>query len=205
VIHDRPISLQFPVALVLSVVCLAAPAWADFQAGIDAYDRGDYGIALKEWQPLAEQGNPTAQHHLGWLYVLGRGVPQDLDGAVRWFRKAAEQGDSDAQTNLAGLYLLGEGLPRDYTEAFKWLRAAADQGHPLAQTKLGIMHEGGQGVPQDTVQAHMWFSLAMAYGSALAGAFRDELAKQMTPAQIAEAHKRVREWKPQTHEQRPSP
>lgn len=80
----------------LSIICLTAPALADFQAGLDAYERGDYAITLREWRPLAEQGNPMAQHHLGWLYVLGRGVPQDDEEAVRWFRKAAEQGDSDA-------------------------------------------------------------------------------------------------------------
>jgi TPR repeat protein len=62
--------------------------------------------------------------------------------------------------------------------------------------KLGIMYEDGEGVPQDRVQAHMWFSLAAAQGSELAGAFRNEVTKQMTPAQIAEAQRLLREWKP---------
>jgi hypothetical protein len=178
------------------VTASAAPVWAGFEEGMAAYERGDYATTLKEWRPLAEQGDPTAQHHLGWLYVIGRGVPQNYEEAVRWLRKAAEQGDSDAQTNLGSLYLLGEGLPQDYTEALKWLRAAADQSHPFAQTKLGIMYEDGHGVPQDSVQAHMWFSLAAAQGSELAGAFRDDLTKHMTPVQIDEAQRLAREWKP---------
>jgi uncharacterized protein len=185
------------LSLVLAVVC-AAPVWAGFKEGLAAYERGDYATTLHEWQPLAEQGDPTAQHHLGWLYVLGHGVPQDYEEAVRWFRKAAEQGDRDAQTNLGNLYLLGDTFAQDYTEALKWLRAAADQGHPLAQTKLGIMYEDGHGVPHDYVQAHTWFSLAVAQGSELAGAFRDELTKQMTSAQIAEAQRLAREWKPKS-------
>ena len=53
-------SLRFPVALVLSTVCLATPAWADFKAGEKAYDRGDYATALREWQPLAKQGQAVA-------------------------------------------------------------------------------------------------------------------------------------------------
>jgi len=183
------------LSLVLVTVC-AAPVWAGFEEGIAAYERGDYATTLKEWRPLAEQGDPVAQHHLGWLYVIGRGVPQDSQEAVRWFRKAAEQGDRDAQTNLGSLYLLGDTIPQDYPEALKWLRAAADQGHPLAQTKLGIMYEDGEGVPQDRVQAHMWFSLAAAQGSELAGAFRDEVTKQMTLTEIAEAQRFVRDWKP---------
>lgn len=184
-----------PCTLVLAMLC-AAPVWAGFEDGMAAYDRGDYATTLKEWRPLAEGGDRTAQHHLAWLYLIGRGVPQDDEEALRWFRKAAEQGDSDAQTNLGSLYLLGDRIPQDYTEALKWLRPAAAQGNPTAQTKLGIMYEDGHGVPQDRVQAHMWFSLAAAEGSQLAGAFRDGLTKEMTPSQIAEAHRLAREWKP---------
>ena len=51
------IALRFPIALVLSIVCLAVPAWADFPAGMDAYFRGDYATALREWRSLAKQGN----------------------------------------------------------------------------------------------------------------------------------------------------
>jgi uncharacterized protein len=184
-----------PCALVLAILH-AAPVWAGFEEGMAAYDRGDYATTLKEWRPLAEQGDRTAQHHLAWLYLIGRGVPQNDEEAVRWFRMAAEQGDSDAQTNLGSLYLLGDRIPQDYPEALKWLRAAAAQGNPMAQTKLGIMYEDGHGVPQDRVQAHMWFSLAAAEGSELAEAFRDAITKEMTPTQIAQAQRLAHEWTP---------
>ena len=49
-----------------------------------AYDRGDYATNVNEWRPLADQGDRTAQHHLAWLYLIGRGVPQDNEEAVRW-------------------------------------------------------------------------------------------------------------------------
>ena len=192
----RP-SCRFTVlcTLVLAILCIA-PVWAGFEEGMAAYDRGDYATTVKEWRPLAEQGDRTAQHHLAWLYLIGRGVPQDDEEAVRWFRKAAEQGDSDAQTNLGSLYLLGDRIPQDYTKALKWLSAAAAQGHPMAQTKLGIMYEDGHGVSQDRVQAHMWFSLAAAEGSELAEAFREALTREMTPAQIAQAQRLAHEWTP---------
>ncbi len=32
---------------------LATPAWADFQAGVNAYERGDYETALAEFRPSA--------------------------------------------------------------------------------------------------------------------------------------------------------
>jgi TPR repeat protein len=40
----------------------------DFQVGLDAFDRGDYATALREWTPLAEQGHAGAQRNLGFMY-----------------------------------------------------------------------------------------------------------------------------------------
>jgi uncharacterized protein len=42
----------------------------------------------------------------------------------------------------------------------------------------------------------MWFNLAAARGNRDAEKDRDMIAAQMTPAQIAEAQKLAREWKP---------
>ncbi|MBK5281401.1 MAG: sel1 repeat family protein [Nitrospiraceae bacterium] len=191
-------SLGFPIALVLSVMCLAVPAWADFQAGMDANNRGDYATALREWRPLAEQGDALAQYNLGVLYRKGRGMPQDDVQARQWYEKAAAQGQTKAQYNLGILYFNGEGVPKDYQQALRWFRLAADQGEALAQTKIAIMYDEGQGVPQNFVQAHKWYNLAATNGDKPAAELRDALANQMTPAQIAEAQKLAREWKPKT-------
>ena len=48
--------LRFNIAFVLLVVCLATPAWSDYKAGEDAYHRGDYATAVREWSPLAKLG-----------------------------------------------------------------------------------------------------------------------------------------------------
>ena len=190
------ISLRFPIAVVLSIVCLAVPAWADYKAGEDAYNRGDFTTALREWRPLAERGEALAQYNLGLLYRKGRGVPQDDVQARQWYEKAAAQGQAKAQYNLGTLYLNGSGVPKDYQQALRWFRMAADQGEALAQTKIGIMYDDGQGVPHDLVQAHKWYNLAATNGDKPAAELRDALAKQMTPAQIAEAQQLAREWKP---------
>ena len=189
-------SLRFPIAVVLSIICLAVPAWADYKAGEDAYNRGDYATALREWRPLAEQGDARAQYNLGVLYRKGRGVPQDDVQARQWYEKAAAQGQAKAQYNLGTLYLNGGGVPKDYQQALRWFRMAADQGEALAQTKIGIMYDDGQGVPHDFVQAHKWYNLAATNGDKPAAELRDALAKQMTPVQIAEAQQLAREWKP---------
>jgi TPR repeat protein len=48
----------------------------DFQKGVDAWDRGDFATALREWKPLAEQGDAVAQFNLGLMYANGDGDPQ---------------------------------------------------------------------------------------------------------------------------------
>lgn len=76
---------RFLLNLVLTAIC-AATAWAGFEEGDAAYKRGDGAPTLKEWRTLTEQGDLTAQHHLGWLYIIGRGVPQDFQEAIRWIQ-----------------------------------------------------------------------------------------------------------------------
>ena len=44
---------------------------------------------LKEFRPLAEQGDAQAQYRMGVLNREGLGVPQDFAEAVRWYRRAA--------------------------------------------------------------------------------------------------------------------
>jgi TPR repeat protein len=164
----------------------------DFDAGLRAAQAGDFETALKEWRPLAEQGNAGAQVNLGKMYAEGLGIPQDYAEAVKWYRLAAEQGISQAQKNLGARYDNGEGVPQDYAEAAKWYRLAAEQGNAAAQNNLGVMYEYGHGLPQDYTTAHMWFNLASANGDNDSGKYRDELAKQMTPQDISEAQRRAR-------------
>ena len=79
-----------------------------------------------------------------------------------------------------------------------WYSKAADQGEAIAQYNLGRSYYRGQGVLQDYVEAHKWVNLAASRVTGdeqkeYAGA-RDALAKQMTPAQLAEAQQRASEW-----------
>ena len=52
-------------------------SYADFQTGLDAYERGEFTLALEEWTPLAEQGDVDAQNYLADMYDKGQGVPPD--------------------------------------------------------------------------------------------------------------------------------
>ena len=64
------------LATVLSLAFTQVTA-QDFNKGYEAYEAVDYPTALKEFKPLAEQGNTGAQLMLGYMYKDGKGVLQD--------------------------------------------------------------------------------------------------------------------------------
>ncbi len=114
---------------------------SSYQEGMDAYDREDYATALKEWRPLAEQGQAEAQYNLGVMYQLGLGVPQDDQEAIRWYRLAAEQGDASAQFKLGLMYAKGQGVAQNYIQAYMWETLAAAQGNENAAKGLEILEK----------------------------------------------------------------
>jgi TPR repeat protein len=162
----------------------------------------DDSEAVKWYRLAAEQGYAPAQYCLGNMSSTGKGVPQDDSEAVKWYRLAAEQGDAAAQLILAVAYDTGKGVPQDDSEAVKWYRLAAEQGIAAAQYRVGAAYYTGKGVPQDFVMAHCWFNLAAAFGDAdNRGQFlkaRDLVASRMVPAQIADAQRMARDWRPKT-------
>ena len=167
----------------------------------DIYYRGldvlrNYVEAAKWSCPAAKQGYAPSQSLLGFMYLRGNGVKKNDMKALNWFRLAADQGYPDAQTNLGIMYHRGEGVLQDYAEAIKWHRLAANQGNAQAQLLLGGMYFEGQGVTQDYAQAYIWFNLSAAQGFQGAAKARDIVSTFMTPAQIAEAQRLAREWRP---------
>ena len=60
-------NLTATICLTIAVLLgSAGVSWsADFQKGLTAYKSGDFATALREWTPLAEQGNAAAQYNLG--------------------------------------------------------------------------------------------------------------------------------------------
>ena len=89
----------------LSVLALAGipltSAWAGYDEGVVAYQRGRHDVALKEFGDAAARGDARAQRSLGLMHERGEGVPRDLATATEWYRKAIAQGLTSAQYNLA--------------------------------------------------------------------------------------------------------
>jgi TPR repeat protein len=88
------------------------------------------------------------------MYREGKGVTQDYEEAVKWFRQAAEQGFAEGQNNLGWMYQNGLGVTKNVDEAVKWYKKSAEQGLATAKDNLGQM---GLGVSPDAVEAVKWY------------------------------------------------
>jgi TPR repeat protein len=191
------------VAFILSV-SLGHPALAETnEDALAAYKAGNFEQALKIWRPLAEQGDGAAQLRLSTMYAEGQGVPKDDAESLKWGRLAADNGIVAAQLIMGARYNEGRGVPKDAKEAVKWFEKAANKGAAYGQFYLGLMYAGGSGIPQDKVESFKWFTLAAAVFP-IGSKQRDQaiynanqVAAKMTPAEIAEAQRLAREWKPQ--------
>jgi TPR repeat protein len=117
----RTLSILWLGALLTVAALGSAAAAPTLRQGVAAMARQDYATAVAILSPLAQNGDPAAQAYLGYLYTLGRGVPQDYTQAAIWYRRAADQGHSGAQYELGLLYDKGLGVPVNVIQAEKWL------------------------------------------------------------------------------------
>ena len=179
--------------LITLAICVGA-AWAgDLEDGVAAHEKKDFTTAIRKFKSAAAQGNASAQINLGDMYNIGQGVVQDYAEAMRWYKLAAAQRNASAQFIVGIEYYSGKIVVQDYAEAVRWFKLSAAQGYAGAQLSLAIMYDEGKGVVQDYVRAHMWYNLSAARGNSDVVKYRDLVAKQMTPQQVAEAQKLARE------------
>jgi len=141
-----------------------------------AWDRANYGSALKVWMPAAEGGDPEAQTNVGEIFERGLGGEPNYEAALIWYRKAAKQGNARAQFNLGTMYEQGLGVAESRLEALNWYRLA-------------------WGLSQDSV---MFVSAARREQRAL----RDDLEKQLSDKeqQLEVLARRLRELEQQQTE-----
>ena len=155
---SRNRALKF--ALAAALVAMPGVALADVNAGVAAWQQGDYATAVGEWRGPAGAGDADAQFNMGQAYRLGRGVEQNTRQAEVYYAKAAAQGHVKAADNL-GLLLFQNGRRE---EAMPYVRDAADRGDPRAQYLLGIAHFNGDMVQRDWVRAYALLTLANSAG-----------------------------------------
>ncbi len=146
--------------LALSAALLATPVMADVKAGVDAWGRGDFTTAVKEWREPAIKGDADAQFNLGQAYKMGRGVKADLDVALDWYRRAAAQGHLQASDSYGHLLHYQGKIP----EALPYLQTSAQRGEPRSQYLLATELFNGVHIEKDWVRAYAFMTRASSSG-----------------------------------------
>lgn len=153
---------QFPkiVLAALALSFAAAPAVADVKAGVDAWGRGEYEAAVKQWRDPALKGDADAQFNMGQAYKMGRGVKTDLNLALDWYKKAAAQGHLQAADSYGHL-LHYQGK---IAESLPYLQTSSDRGDPRAQYLLATELFNGVHIQKDWVRSYALMTRASSAG-----------------------------------------
>ena len=141
-------------ALVLALLLIAAPALADLQRGVEAFEAQRYEEAMAELWPLAVAGDPEAAYLLGRMFHAGLGVEAYAKKALVWFGMAAQAGHADAQRIVGVYHEEGKGgADQDFRKAFAWYEKSAAQGNDRAMRNLARLYSDGRGVKADPQKA----------------------------------------------------
>ena len=181
----------------------------------------EYAEKIGWLRRAAAQDHIGAQTDLGTLLLYGPDELVDRAEAKVWLTKAADAGNSKAQTELAKLsetetilaraerghaasqvkvadsYRFGNEVPKNIGLAIRMYERAASAKDDYAAYALGNIYAGGEIGAIDLRRAYMWYSIAERLASEDKEELRrlkQEIAEDMTPAQIPEAGSLAREW-----------
>lgn len=78
---------------------------------------------------------------LGERYLYGRGVPQNCNQALVYFKAAAEDNNAPAMAHLGGMYSSGECVTMNRVTAFNWFARAqnAQPNDPWLQRNMNML------------------------------------------------------------------
>ena len=162
-----------------------------------AWLSGRYADAINIAKPRAEAGEPWAQLRLGMFYEGGLGVERDVQQAVDWYEKVAAQ---KAEGGWA------EGLMIGAMGRYGYFNQNSDAR--IAQRNLAFIYKEGIGVKKDIIKAYLnirtvieetngydiFFCCEFAGGRIFSAKdiarIYEEVLKQMTPEQKAEAEQK---------------
>ena len=121
-----------------------------------------YAESVQEIIASAQKGNTDAQNKLGNMYYDGKGVAQDYNESLRWYKKAAKTGNIEALNNVGLVYST---VLNDGNMALYWYDKALKQGDVSASNRIGMVYLlGKNGVKQDYKEAMRWFEKATKLG-----------------------------------------
>jgi hypothetical protein len=175
-----------------------ASVYAHGNAGIPR----DYSAAIHWYRHAADQGYVDAQLRLGLFYFFGEEYEEpkrepNYEAAFHWLSLAADAGKVRAFNALGVMYEEGRYVKQDTHQAFALFQKAAEQKDPRGQGNMGRMYLGTEDIPEDLPKAYCYLKLAATKGDVPSQNILREAFK-MTPEEMAEARRLMRELEPET-------
>jgi TPR repeat protein len=118
-----------------------AASSAALDAGMAAYQAGDFAAARHYLRPLADRGSAIAETMLGVMASRGEGRAVDPAVAAGWWLRAANRGYAPAQLALAKALAKGNGVPANPGQAWLWARLAASVGNGVSTEAQALATE----------------------------------------------------------------
>jgi len=94
---------------------------------------GNDSVVLEWYLPMAKEGDPEAQYHIGFMYETGWGVVFDEEKSVKWYKEAASFQHDMAQLRLGMMILVGAGGDESEEQGIQYIRNAAENGNRIAE------------------------------------------------------------------------
>ena len=116
------------------------------------------------------------------LLVAGCGEKSSSEDSESACESAGPSGDMEVSKEVS-----------EFADQLSDFRTKAEQGDAEAQYNLGLMYDKGEGVLEDSVTAYAWCNIAAVNGHELAKSQKLNLAKNMTPEQIAKGQELSKE------------
>jgi TonB family protein len=158
----------------LAFACLpssGSAATTDVAAAQAALENDNPAAAVQILQPLAETGQPEAQHLLGFLHDLGLGVRRDATVGLQWQERAAAAGNYWASLYLAWKYRTGSGLEEPASAKAEPLEAILlSRPAPARVVPPEWLQVSGLKFQPNYSRAARWLKSRAADGDALAAA-----------------------------------
>lgn len=170
---------------------------AEAQYYVGTMYRQGFGTERDEDEARFWIGRAADQGHAEAEFVLGFDLLQQRQGAeaAKYILAAAHNGFAAAQYYAGLLYRDGTGVERNAYQALGWILQAAEKDHVEAQYEAGwLLAKPQDDVRQDLAQAYRWFYIAASAGYPAAAHGRDEVAKSLSPDQLADAREIAQAW-----------
>lgn len=97
--------------------------------------------AVECFKIAADEGLIAAQYHLAMCYLLGIGIEENKEDAIKLFEESFHSGWIWSADLLSDIYSQGNGVPVDKNKALEYNRFARQAGLPNAEFKYRQLRE----------------------------------------------------------------